>query len=373
MTGPQHGQERLRIFHVILSRGFAGSERAAAEACNALARGHDVAIAIRRDHRNASGASIRDYLSHAVTVVELPAHWGTRQALRAAIARWRPDVVHTHLRRGTRYVAQLRTGRPQLATLHIDLNGPHYMAADALCCISPWQAGRLAEAGYRGQVFQIPNSLVPHPRVDHARRTELRRDAGAGETDFLVGGVGRLSRGKGFDVLIEAFRQAALPQARLVIVGDGRQRSRLARLAAGLPVVFTGFRDDAKDWFQAFDLFVSASRREPFGRVIIEALDAGTPVVATDADGPHDIAKRYPVEITAAADVDELVQALRRAHGRPRTRLEVDLGEFHVDRVTAALLEAYVRMLEGFQRAKIGASTGSSSDEPWVVRWWPSK
>lgn len=369
MTDPGQAQERLRIFQVILSRGFAGSERAAAEACNALACSQDVAIAIRRDHRSASGASIRDYLSPDVTVVEVPVLWRTREALREAIVRWRPDVVHTHLRRGTRYVAQLQTGRPQLATLHIDLNGPHYMAADALCCISPWQVARLAAAGYRGQVFQIPNSLVPHPRVAHERRAELRRAAGAGDADFLIGGVGRLSRGKGYDVLIEAFRQAALPQARLVIVGDGRQRSQLERLAAGLPVVFTGFRDDAKDWFQAFDLFVSASRREPFGRVIIEALDAGTPVVATDADGPRDIAQRYPVEITAAADIGALVQALRRAHGRPRRRLEVDLGEFHVDRVTAALLDAYRRMLDGFQRTKIGASTGSSNDEPWAVRW----
>ena len=55
---------RLRILQVILSRGFAGSERAAAEACNALVQTHDVAIVVRRDHRNAAGASIRDYLAH---------------------------------------------------------------------------------------------------------------------------------------------------------------------------------------------------------------------------------------------------------------------------------------------------------------------
>ena len=42
---------RLRILQVILSRGFAGSERAAAEACNALAQHHDVALVIRSDHR----------------------------------------------------------------------------------------------------------------------------------------------------------------------------------------------------------------------------------------------------------------------------------------------------------------------------------
>jgi glycosyltransferase involved in cell wall biosynthesis len=174
----------------------------------------------------------------------------------------------------------------------------------------------------------------------------MRRLAGATPTDFLVGGVGRLARGKGFDVLIEAFRRAGLPASRLVIVGDGGERRRLERLATGLPVTFTGFRDDAKDWFQALDLFVSASRREPFGRVIIEALDAGTPVIASDAAGPRDIAARYPIELTRANDVESLAAALRRAHGRPRSRLSVDLAEFHVDRVTETLLTAYHGLLD---------------------------
>ncbi|HET7201998.1 MAG TPA: glycosyltransferase [Steroidobacteraceae bacterium] len=348
-------RDRLRILQVILSRGFAGSERAAVETCNALAHVNDVAIAVRRDHRNATGASIRDYLSAAVTVFELPALWRTSGSLGAVIDTWRPDVVHTHLRRGTRYVAQLRRPVPHVATLHIDLNGRHYLRADALCCISRWQADKVERAGYAGVSFQIPNSLVPHPRVHSGRRAEMRRSVGAGSGDFLIGGVGRLAEGKGFDVLIEAFRRAALPESRLVIVGEGRQRARLERIASGLPVTFTGFRDDAKDWFHAFDLFVSASRREPFGRVIIEALDAGTPVIASDAKGPRDIAARYPIELSPADDVDSLAAALRRAHGRPRARLAVDLSEFHVDRVAASLLDAYHRLLDSTPPQRVAA------------------
>jgi glycosyltransferase involved in cell wall biosynthesis len=107
-----------------------------------------------------------------------------------------------------------------------------------------------------------------------------------------------------------------------------------------------GFRHDAKDWFQACDLFVSPSRSEPFGRVIIEALDAGTPVIATDALGPRDISARHPIELVPAADVDALVVALRRAHGRPRARLSVDLGEYHIERVMQRLLAAYRSVLE---------------------------
>jgi glycosyltransferase involved in cell wall biosynthesis len=334
-------RERLRILQVILSRGFAGSERAAAEACNALGRSNDVAIVLRRDHRDAAGASIRDYLAPGVVVFEVPPRWRTRAALAAVLEDWRPDVVHTHLRRGTRYVAQVRLGAAHAATLHIGLNGRHYLHADALCCISPWQVDRVSRAGYRGAVVRLPNSLVPQPRVSPERRAEMRSVAGVPRDEYLVGGVGRLVASKGFDVLLEALRRARLQATRLVIVGDGPERRRLERLAAGLPVTFLGFCDDAKDWFQALDLFVSASRREPFGRVIIEALDAGTPVIASDTLGPRDIASRYPIELTPANDVDALATALQRARSRPPARLSVDLREFHVDRVTEALLELY--------------------------------
>ena len=340
---------RLRVLQVILTRGFAGSERAAAETCNALARGNDVAIALRRDHRNRAGASIRDYLEPGVTVFELPAHWRTRGALHDVIAGWGPDIVHTHLRRGTRYVAQLGGGVPHVATLHIDLNGAHYLETDALCCISPWQVTKVLRSGYRGAVCEIPNSLVPQPRLAEARRVALRRTVGADVADFVVGGVGRLTSDKGFDLLIEAFRRAALPATRLVIVGEGSERARLERMAEGLPVSFTGFRNDAKDWFQAFDLFVSPSRREPFGRVIIEALDAGTPVLATEADGPRDIAAHYPVALVPCDDAPALATELCRAHGRPRVRVSAQLDEFHVDRVTGSLLALYRRFLPALE------------------------
>lgn len=336
----------LRILQVILSRGFAGSERAAAEACNALCQQHDVALVVRRDHRGPGGASICDLLDQRVEVVEVSPHWRTRAALGDVIRQWQPDVVHTHLRRGTRFVNQLGIGVPHFATLHLALNGPHYLAADGLICISEWQLQTVPGHKFAGRLFHIPNSLVPQPRLRAERKSELRHAAGAAATDFLIGGVGRLTRGKGFDVLIEAFRRAALPEARLVIVGEGTERRRLERLAAGAPVTFMGFRHDAKDWFQACDLFVSPSRSEPFGRVIIEALDAGTPVIATDALGPRDISARHPIELVPAADVGALVGALRRAHGRPRARVSVDLGEYHIERVMQRLLAAYHSVLE---------------------------
>jgi glycosyltransferase involved in cell wall biosynthesis len=338
-------QQRLRLLHVILTRGFAGSERAAAETCNGLARHHDVALVVRRDHRSEAGASILDYVDSSVTVFEVAPRWRTRAAVGVVIEAWAPDVVHTHLRRGTRYIAQLNRAMPHVATVHIDLNGPHFLVTDALCCVAPWQVRAVRARRYGGETRLVPNTLVPQPRITPEHRAQLRRLAGAGPDDFVVGGMGRLTRGKGFDVLIDAFRAAELDHARLVIVGDGHDRAKLERRAAGMRVAFTGFRNDAKDWFQAFDLFVSPSRREPFGRVIVEALDAGTPVIASDALGPRDIAATHPVQLVQAGDVRGLALALRDAEARPREPVTTDLREFDVERVTDSLLDVYRSVL----------------------------
>ena len=328
---------------VILSRGFAGSERAAAEVCNAMCAEHEVSLVVRRDHRLESGASIRDHLDPRVRVFEVPARWLTRRRLAAAIREARPQVIHTHLRRGTRYVAQIAPGAAHFCTLHLSLNGPHFLRTDGLVCITEWQLDTVP-ADYRGRVFLVPNSLVPQPRLPDAEVQRLRASLGAGPADFLVGGVGRLAASKGFDVLIRAFDAAQLPGGRLVIVGEGRERARLEALA-GPAVTFTGYRTDAKSLFQAFDVFVSPSRSEPFGRVIVEALDAGVPVIATDALGPRDIARRFPVEIVPIDDIAALAGALRRVAGRPRQRLALDLSDFHVERVAARLVGAYREVL----------------------------
>jgi glycosyltransferase involved in cell wall biosynthesis len=326
----------MRIMHIILSRGFAGSERATAEMCNAHAAEHEVLLVVRRGQRR-HGASIREYLDERVAVHEVGDLW-PGPGLRAALAGFRPEIIHAHLRRATRLIARSAPPCPTIATLHLWVNGEHYLAMDGLIVIAQWQKRDLG--AYAGRVFDINESLVPHRRLDAAERRVLRAELGAGDQDFLIGGVGRLARSKGFDLLIRAFLRAAPPAARLAIVGEGRERARLERLAGGR-VCFAGFRRDVKDCYQAFDLFVSPSRSEPLGRVVLEALDGGAPVIATATEGPSEILARYPGRLVPVEDEAALAAALAQAVGVPPPRHRPDLGSYYLERVAAETLAAY--------------------------------
>jgi glycosyltransferase involved in cell wall biosynthesis len=352
----------MRIMHVILSRGFAGSERSTAESCNSQSRDHTVALVLNSANKSASGASIKEHVDPAVTVYTVPALFFTRRTLGLAIEDFRPDVIHTHLRRSTRLVSQLHPPVATIATLHLSVNGPQYLMLDGLICNAHWQK-RDIPADYPGAVFKLNNSLTPHRRLMPDERAALRADLGVGPDDFLVGGVGRLARSKGWDTLIRAFNAAALPSTRLVIVGEGRERRRLERLA-GAGISLPGFRRDVKNYYQVFDLFVCPSRREPLPRVILEALDGGAPVVASTADGCRELIEQYGGDLFPVGDEQALAGLLAR-HCRARTpRRAVDLSAHHVEAVNRTIVDAYREVITRRARRQAGAIAQPSAIGP---------
>lgn len=137
--------------------------------------------------------------------------------------------------------------------------------------------------------------------------------------------VGRLVPQKGFDVLIGAFREVnrRMPDVRLVIVGEGPDRTKLETLVTqfGLSnqVSLPGFTRNIVYEYQQADLFVCSSRFEGFGNVIVEALSFGLPIVSTACKhGPDEILEsgRYGA-LVPVDDETALAEAIVSALGRP--------------------------------------------------------
>ena len=103
--------------------------------------------------------------------------------------------------------------------------------------------------------------------------------------------VGRLIHIKGQDVLLRAFAQidSRYSNAVLLLVGEGKLRKKLERLARSLGVesrvVFTGWRSDACALIAASDILVLPSREEPLGLTLLEGMSVGTPVIGCRTGG----------------------------------------------------------------------------------------
>ncbi|MEP7247593.1 MAG: glycosyltransferase [Gammaproteobacteria bacterium] len=351
----------MKIVHMILSRGFAGSERATAEMCNAQCTRHEVLLILKRGHTNRAGVSITQWVDPRVRVVEV-GNWFPQAGIARALAEFQPDVIHAHLRRPTKMLARIKPRAATLATLHITVNGPHFAALDGIVCIAQWQHKDIP-AGYTGIVRDINLAYIPHRILSQEEIAAIRLDLGVQPNEFLVGGVGRLARSKGFDTLIEAFKRANLRHSKLVILGEGRERKRLERLG-GNGVSLPGFRTNAKDFYQAFDLFVCPSRREPLPYVLLEALDAGVPVIASTALGNAELLKVYPGDLFAVENTEALVKLLHKHHEARGARARQDLSPYMLDTIVEQTEAVYLDLIEAKRRLREAAAGAAAAPKP---------
>ncbi|MFE0252608.1 glycosyltransferase [Streptomyces sp. NPDC059010] len=294
------------------------------------------------------------------------------------------DLVHTHLYRACLYgriAARLAGVETVVATEH-SIGATHlegrpqsagvralYLAGERLgratVAVSPTVAERLRHWGVPGQRIRvIPNGIdATRFRYDEARRRQARAFHGLPEDAFVVGGVGRLTPGKRFDVLLRAL--ALLPLGvRLLLVGGGPEKEALRRTARDLGVagrvVLTGerpylpdSRDEAPDLvslLSAMDVLASPSPEESFGLAVVEALAAGLPVLYSSCPAvenlPPDAAPgARRVTGGAGAYARELLRL--RAAGPGERAVPDAVHRYDIEGTARQLMDLYTAALSG--------------------------
>lgn len=212
---------------------------------------------------------------------------------------------------------------------------------------------------------------VPSYRDVAITREQARLRLGLPADAFVIGSVGRLCEQKAPLDLLEAFVPVAhaRPEARLVFVGDGRQRRELeaaiARHGLGDRVLLAGLRRDVPELLRAFDVFALASRWEGLPRVFPQAMAAGLPIVATLVDGAPDAitpgVNGWLVEVGDMTAMAHRLGALaadpvaaRRMGAAGRARVD----EFSAQRMVDDLSDLYTKLSQN--GSGNGAQSGSN-------------
>jgi glycosyltransferase involved in cell wall biosynthesis len=186
----------------------------------------------------------------------------------------------------------------------------------------------------------------------------------------FVLGIGRFVPQKGFDVLIDAFGRAAEahPEVHLVLAGDGPERAALEARAATNPaadrIVFVGGvpAERAFSLFRGALGFVLSSRHEPQGIVVVEAMAAGTPVIATRVGGvPETVRDGENGLLVEGDDVDSMAKGLSELLLHPeaaRSRAEraiADVEDYDWSRITDQYLQCYEEASASHRAGRSGA------------------
>ena len=214
-----------------------------------------------------------------------------------------PDVVHTHnlvpnvwggiaaqLARVPRIIGGERgTIYSQQGLMHL-LNKLVYRKVHHIV-VNSVATKTIAALRYGVDLTQISVVYNMVPDFEKMEPQLARQKLGVEAHDFVVGSIGRLVSQKNYTVFVKACALVAqiVPNAKFVLIGGGPQQDYLETLVKQFALQekfkFLGWRSDARELLQAFDVFVSTSISEPFGNVLVEAGLSSKAIIAPAVDG----------------------------------------------------------------------------------------
>jgi len=310
----------MKVLHIITGLGVGGAELQLRSLLRHSRHDSDVITLYNPgpvvDMIAADGTRVRDL--GMVRNTEL----GALPRLARMIRAGRYDVVHAHLYRSQIYgrLAAWLARTPVVLSTEHSIGETHlerrrmtpgvralYLAtercAQATIAVSDTVQSRLVNWGVPAdRIWTIPNGLeLDRVAFDAEARSRIRKELAIADDAQVVGVLGRLDPNKRFDLVIEATAPLLTEDRRLLIVGDGDDRTRLEKTAARCGVtdrvVFAGVRHDVAAMLSAMDLFIASSEQETFGLSVLEALSNGLPVLYTtcpalvgvDTDRAHQV------------------------------------------------------------------------------------
>jgi glycosyltransferase involved in cell wall biosynthesis len=324
-----------------------------------------------------TGGALADAIrAEGVEVVELGQRKGRLSPrgfnrLVKVVKSFRPAFIQGHLFHSNilaRIIVPFVPGSRALSTRHNQKDSPARVLAYTLT--SPLGAGTIVfsravlDHARSDNLARRPIELLPYGielGQIVASQSTTRRGLGLPEDIFIWIAVGRLTRQKGFDILLEAFarmKNRAEKGSILLIVGAGEENEALIRQASSSAaksrIRFLGRRTDVPSLLAASDAFVLSSRWEGGPLVVLEAMAAGLPVVSTRVgDAPFMVQEGETGILVDQGDAGQLADAMDQVQGmgedaerwglKGRRRVEV-LYDF---RRTQKEMEIFYKKLAG--------------------------
>jgi glycosyltransferase involved in cell wall biosynthesis len=378
-VSPQAGRS-LKVLHILAPARFGGLERVVYTlATGQKGTGHDVGVIMLLESGVAEPplAAELDAASIPIIRVVRPARSfrSQRRAILEICRHAAPDVLHSHGYLPDVLAASLGRTFPasRVGTVHGFTGGGwrnrfyewlqrrSYARFDAVVAVSRKLARDLAPSGLsRKAPIVVPNAWSPvHEQLSpESAREELKLSIEL----FHIGWVGRISREKGPDVLVEALPALEDLNIHVTLIGEGAERRKLEQRTRELGiengVSWAGEVPRASRLFPAFDVFVNSSRTEGTPITLFEAMHAGVPVVATAVGGVPDVVSSDDALLIPPEDPSALAFAIREVHDHPidaarrashaRSRLDRDF-------TTTSWLEAYERIYRNAMISRVRA------------------
>lgn len=209
--------------------------------------------------------------------------------------------------------------------------------------------------GYIYNFVEFPENEKRINKCNVVSRNELNID----ESDIVIVSTGRITKDKGYEILLDIIKNVNKKQVKFLIVGDGDYKKTMEEEinSYGLSdnVIFTGYRKDVADLLEISDLFITCTLHETLGNSIIEASYHSLPVIATNTGGiPEIVNDKKTGFLFNTGDIDKAISSLlyliqneddRKKMGRAGK--EHVLNNFNCEKIETQLDNIYQLVIKG--------------------------
>jgi len=324
----------MKILHLVICLDMGGQEIMICSLANQQHKnGHAICLGVLE-----YPGTLADRVEPLATWIGDQAHRGRRAALFSLVRfvrKHRIEMIHSHGPQPHFYavMAHLLTGVPVVHTKH-GRDYPDMPRRVLLNRVLSWFTRKIVAVSEDVAALARTHERV-NPRkvavvrngVDCTRYTQTAAPRST-RSSLTIGSVGRLSAAKNYALLLQAFAAISIPEARMLLVGDGPERGKLERLADELGiagrVAFVGQQADPRPFYGQMDVFCLSSDTEGTPLTLLEAGACGLPSAVTDAGGNAEVVRDGVTGLVVPkADTAALATALERLCGDAALRQQM--------------------------------------------------
>jgi glycosyltransferase involved in cell wall biosynthesis len=292
-----------------------------------------------------------------------------------------PDVVHTHGQRAGlvgrlaakglpikivhtehTYTKEFRLQNPVLHLSHLRAMKVLNQYTDYTIAVSKAVKQFLVKNKFakESKITVVYNGITPMTKkIGENEINIFKKEYGIESKDIVIGTIGSFNEQKDTKTLIQAIEKMVKkwPNIKLVLVGKGHLKRKLENLVKRLKieerVVFTGALKNVFPALKSFDIFVLPSLSEAFGITLLEAMKAGTPIVATRVGGiPEIIRHNHNGILVEPKDAKGLASAMMRLLNDKKLMKKLtqnhakSVSDFSADKMTKATEKVYINLFK---------------------------
>ena len=327
-------KKNIKILHVILSKGFAGSEKYVVDLTKYQKKTNKVYVIISHENK-----ILNSFLRKNIKIFKVGKFFKKYQ-IKNLIKKIQPNIVHTHLGEASKTVSKSPDYKI-ISTMHMNYKSSDYKNSDGIIVSNNSQFSEIKKK-FRGKVFKS-YLWVDLPRANIAK-SKLKKILNIPNKNFIFGSIGRFHPQKGFDTIIKAFQELKLINCTIILIGNGHKEfKKFEKINGNFRII--GHVTNVSNYYNIFDAGIFMSRWETFGFSLIEGMKFKLPIISSKHIGNKDWIDRFEILKVNQNNEIQLKKNIKKLYKSKNHRKKYDLRMFDYKKNCDSITSIYRKIL----------------------------